>query len=237
MIRDIRNRNEGTSASELLVVVFIFSLFLVAFYATLDVGMKTWKIGEVRSDLQTTAEIVMKRIITEIQNSSAVALNVFYDPADSNISAYLCFETPIYDGSIQSDPNTGELLWQGHVLYFTLPDREDEDYNTKILYRKYLPHNNTAPYKSTDRTVAVLLEDIDTYLNDSSASEGESIKKVCHKLTEVKFEHTGCIVNIELIFQENFRQSKDAKVSFSTGRDKDFGTERFILKSSVKARN
>ena len=76
-------RNSGLTLVELCIVIGMFMLFLLTFYATMDVGLKSWKIGEVRSDIQTTAETVMKRITGEIENTNSVAINAF-TPSDPN---------------------------------------------------------------------------------------------------------------------------------------------------------
>ncbi|MEQ8171596.1 MAG: hypothetical protein ABRQ38_22090 [Candidatus Eremiobacterota bacterium] len=234
-------RNSGVTLIELCIVIGIFMLFLLAFYATMDVGLKSWKIGEVRSDIKTTAETVMKRITTELGNANSVAINVF-TPADPNDpNAYICFETPVYDGDVMSEPNTGDLLWQGHVIYYTLPDGGDHDFNTKMLYRRYIPHETVYPYKSSDRTVATLLDNIngnlDSGLSGTEMSQGQVIRKICTRISHVTFVHLGSIINIELGFVENFRKSRDARVSFSASGTGNIGTERYILKNSVKPQN
>ncbi len=220
---------------ELMIVVGIFFLFLIAFYATMDVGLKQWKIGEVRSDLQTTGEWVMRRMVSELQNSSSVAIYATYDPADPNDTTCLVFETPIFNSSVQSSSTTGDLYWQGHILYYTLSDPSDTEYDTKILYRRFVPHSATLPV--TDRTAATLLDDATTasYLNITPPASPGTFRVVCDSLTRVCFEHNGCIVNIQMEFMENIRKSDDARVSFQTGHD--LGTDRFVLKNSIKPKN
>lgn len=232
----MKNKNSGLTLIELCIVIGIFMLFLLTFYATMDVGLKSWKIGEVRSDLQTTAETVMKRMASELGNADSVAINVFTPPDPNDQNAYICFETPVYEGEVLSDPNTGDVLWQGHVIYYTLTDSSDHNFNTKILYRKYIPHNTVFPYKSTDRTVATLLDNINSKLT-STETGAEKLRKICTRISHVKFVHTGSIVNIELGFVENFRKSRDARVSFSASGTGNVGTDRYILKSSVKPKN
>lgn len=232
----ILSKEKAVTLVELMIVIGIFFLFLLAFYATMDVGLKQWKLGEVKSDVQGTAEWVMKRMVNELENSNSVAIDAFYDPMDSNVTPYLSFETPVYNGVMKSDSNTGDLLWQGHILYFTLDDPSESLYNTKILYRKYIPHNTTSPYDTVDRTSATLLDNITGYLiSTANSASGEHIKEVCGDVTSVRFSHSGCIVYIEIELEENVRKSEDAKVNVATGAD--VGTDRFVLKSSVKPRN
>jgi len=42
---------------------------------------------------------------------------------------------PMYRGQLVRDANTAKPLWQGHVLYYALKDTDDNEFNTKILYR------------------------------------------------------------------------------------------------------
>jgi prepilin-type N-terminal cleavage/methylation domain-containing protein len=234
-------KKQGLTLIELMVVVSIFMLFLLAFYAVMEVGLKSWKIGEVRSDIQSTGETVIKRLISELQNGNSIALNAFTpsDPNDPN--AYICFETPVYDGEFQSDPNSGDPIWQGFVIYYTVKDNSDNYFNTKILYRRYIPHNISSPYKTTGKTVASLLPNIEsklvTSLTGTEVTQGQTLKRVCGRISYVKFKQVGSIVNIELSFIENFRQSKDARVSFSQDGNFKTGTEKFILRNSVKPKN
>ena len=225
-------KKTGITLLELMIVVGIFFLFLLAFYATMDVGLKQWKIGEVRSDLQTTGEWVMRRMVSELQNANAVAIYADYSTTDPN-DATLCFETPIFNGLVQSSSTTGDLYWQGHILYYTLSDPNDTENETKILYRRFIPHDTTLPI--TDRTSATLLDNITDYTDLDAATDPETFRKVCDSLTRVCFEHNGSIVNIQLEFQENVRKSDDARVSVATGSN--VGTDRFVLKNSIKPKN
>jgi hypothetical protein len=222
---------------EVCVVMFIFSLFLIAFYAAMDFGLKSWKIGEVRSDLKVTAAWVLKRMMSDLENSNSVAI-IAYSPSDPNLTPYLSFETPVYNGEVQHDTNTGKLLWQGHIVYYAL---KDEDDNSKLLYRRYIPHNKTSPYRSDNRFLATFLPNTGSYINEkeltsSETGEGQNLRKICGKLKSITWFEAYGMVDIELSFQENFRKSKDARVSFATGNDKS-GTEKYFLKGNIKPRN
>jgi hypothetical protein len=236
-------KEKAVTLIELMMVISMFMLFLLAFYATMEVGLKSWKIGEVRSDIQTSGETVMKRITGELQNADSIALNV-YTPSDPNEpNAYICFETPVYEGKIQCEPNSGDPLWQGYVIYYTLNDSTDDSFNTKILYRRYIPHNTSSPYKSTGRTAASLLSGITdklaVSLTVSEQEEGQEIKRICKRIIYSKFQQSGSIINIELGFVENIRKSKNARVAFAPGGNNavNSGTERFVIKNSVNPKN
>ncbi|MEQ8192524.1 MAG: hypothetical protein ABRQ39_31455 [Candidatus Eremiobacterota bacterium] len=231
----------GLTLMEICVVMFIFSFFLIAFYAAMNFGLKAWKIAEVRSDLKVTAAWVLKRMIAELENANSIAIQTCAT-SDPNLSSYICFETPVYNGEIQHDSGSGKLLWQGHIIYYDIKDNEDNIFNRKILYRRYVPHNKTSPYKSDNRFLATFLSDISNYTDDRSLSsaeenEGQILKKLCDKIKSITLYEAYGMVDIELNFQENFRKSKDARVSFSAGGNDKSGTEVYSLKGSVKPRN
>jgi len=238
---DVRplNKISGFTLVELCVVMGIFSMFLIAFYITLEVGLKTWKIGEVRSDLQTTSQVVIKRLSSDIANTNADTVESS-DPMDPN--AYICFETPLYNGKLQLDTDTEKPLWQGHILYYTLDDPNDLDYDTKLLYKRYVPHNTVDPYKSEDRLLATFLADVPSYIDDreldpNDIAEGQTLRRLCDSVASMTFDELYGTVDVEIIFQENFRKSKDAKVMFSSSGDDHIGTERYIVKCTVRPAN
>jgi len=68
-------KNSGVTLLELMVVISIFFLFLFAFYAALDTGLKSWKMGEVRADLKTKGELIMKRLVSELEESNPLAID------------------------------------------------------------------------------------------------------------------------------------------------------------------
>jgi len=239
MIRQFFNKCHGFTLVELSIVVSIFFLFLIAFYITLEVGLKTWKMGEVASDLQSTSAIVIKRMANDIQNTNSVTVEV-NDSGDP--IPYLCVDTPIYNGEIQHDPATQALLWQGHLLYYALYDPDDYDFDTKILYRRYVPHNHVDPYKSTDRYVATFLYDVPSYVDDreltvDEVNEGQTLKRVCNRLSVVKFDEDSGVVDIELKFQQSLRESRDTRVIFAPSGDKNIGVDKLIVKYTIQPRN
>jgi len=229
----------GFTLVELCIVMGIFSMFLIAFYITLEVGLKTWKIGEVRSDLQTTSHVVIKRLSNDIASTNADTV-VSSHPMDAN--SYICFETPFYNGRLQLDPHTEKPLWQGHILYYTLDDPNDLDYGTKILYKRYVPHNKVDPYKSEDRLLATFLPDVPSYIDDreldpNDIAEGQSLRRLCDSVESMTFKELYGTVDVEIIFKENFRKSKDARIMFSSSGDDHIGTERYIVKCTVRPAN
>lgn len=226
----------GFTLVEMCVVMGMFALFLMAFYITLKVGFKSWKIGEVRADLNTTAEIVMKRMKSDVENAN---FEVIETSELNGPTPYICFETPFYNGQLQMDK--GKPVWQGHILYYALKDPTDKNYNTSILYKRYIPHNQLSPYKSENTLVATFLYDLPSYIDDTELTLyeqeiGQTLRKVCDRLSFVSFEELYGTVSIELEFKENFRNSKTSRVMFETGSN-DIGTEILSVKYTVTARN
>lgn len=226
----------GLTLLEMCIVVGMFGLFLIVFYTTLKVGLKTWKIGEVRADLSTTAEVVMKRMKSDIENASFEVIETNYI---TDSTPYICFETPIYNGQFQMD--NGKPIWQGHILYYALKDPEDKNYDTKVLYKRYVPHNTEDPYLSENTLVATFLYDLPSYIDDTELTlyeqeQGQTLRKICDRLSFISFEELYGTVSLELEFKENFRNSKTSKVMFETG-SQNIGTETLSVKYTITARN
>jgi hypothetical protein len=224
--------------TEMLVVMAIFSLFILGFYITLNVGMESWKMGAVKSDLQCTGNIIISRLKSELTNSNALTVKT-YSPVDPNGDPYLCFSTAFYNGELQKD-SLDHLLWQGYILYYTLSDPNDTDFHRKILYRRYIPYNGVYPYQSTNTTLALILPNVSIYAVDSELTsteinEGQTLKKVAERISQISFNDLYGTVDTNLTLKENFRRSKNYKVIFnSTG---DNGTDRFNIAVSIRPRN
>ena len=52
----------GITIVELIVVTFIFSLFMMGIYTALEVGMKSWQLGEAKADVYQNAQAILYRI-------------------------------------------------------------------------------------------------------------------------------------------------------------------------------
>jgi hypothetical protein len=227
----IKNNRSGVTLLEMGIVIAIFSLFLVAFYSVLDVGMKMWKIGAVKADVQSTARVVMKKIISELEYSDNMSVQVMTSPEKA-----VCFETPVYNGEVQRDPNTGDVLWQGYITYFTCDDPGFTPAGTrKILYRRYEPHQKVSPYRTTDRTFATIPSQIiiNPLLPAADITAGCTIKKTCDRLSDVEFIQSGSTVNINLTFIDDVRTSKTGRVLFSSSGSDKTGKYSFSYSSSA----
>ena len=232
---------KGITFTELCVTMGIFSLFIFAFYATLEVGLKTWKMGEVRADLQSVGEVLIRRLANDIADTNADTLEV-NDPNSPAAPPFLCFETARYNGQKQLDSHSQKPLWQGHIIYYALDDPEDSDYNTKNFYKRYIPHNKTSPYYSDDRLLATFLSDIPSYLYDSTLTatelgEGQTLKKVCNRVSKLTLKEQYGTVDITVILQENFRKSENAKVMFSATGNDNIGTEKYVIQCTIRPRH
>ncbi len=233
------SKNKGLTLLEVSIVIAIYSLFLIAFYTILDVGLKGWKIGAVRADLQSTSEIIVDRMKGDQENASSLTIEV-NEP--NGPVPYVCIDTPLYNGDLQLDPNTQAPLWQGHILYYTLYDPSDKDFNTSILYRRYVPHKKTYPYKSNDRLVSTLLYDIDTYVDDTELTlyeidQGQTLRRISDRISMARFAQDSGIINAELELKENFRKGKNFRISFTSNGSNNTGTERIFINYSITPRN
>ncbi len=232
--------NSGLTLIEIIVVILIFSLFMLVIYSTIDLGFKLWKLGEVSSDIQTKSESVLRRIFTELRNANSSAI-VFNEPDDPNSlyhsdTPYLCFDTPLSGGEVQYKQDSGDILWQGFILYYALEDPDDTA--MKILYRRYIPHNPSYPHYSTDCLTPGLadpndaLDWITVRPPLAVTGDGQSLS-ICSKISDVKFDYKSCTVKIEMEFREKIKRSKGAKVTFEGGDS----TYKFRLETSVKPVN
>jgi prepilin-type N-terminal cleavage/methylation domain-containing protein len=207
---------KGLSLVEMIIVLTIFSLFLIFMYATFDVGMKSWQLGAVRSELQQTAEVAMKRITKELAYTTITSLKI------DNSAKNIVFETPIdlSSGEFKYDDNIGVSLWQGYVLYYTSSTSKGI-----LLYRKYMSRT------SIGRTVSSfpLIFPSSTTLYSSGGNV------IARNLIAINFLKDGPIITVTIKYQKNIRSN--APVVIAGGGTTKTGTENFEIKSSVEPKN
>ena len=235
-----KRKMTGLTLAEISVVILLFSLFMIVIYSTLDVGFKMWKIGEVKGDLQTRGEILVRRITMEIKNANiyAIVVNETTDPNSTYYSTtpYLCFDTASHNGTLQFDKDSGDLMWQGFIFYYALDDPDKAGH--KILYRRYVPHNKSSPFLSTDLLNPQLAEPdiINTWILDrppvSSLTKGETLT-ICTDVKRVDFSLKNDLVSMDFDFEKNIKNSDNSKVMV-TGKN---AVYRFTISTSVKPEN
>lgn len=237
---------KAVSLIEIIIVISIFSLFLLGFHLVLNTGLKNWKMGEMKSDIQGSAEIVMKRMITELQLANAMGLQVDTAGHDMDLGGgkikkvheFICFETPVRNGILMYDSKKmGNPYWQGYIIYFVLP-QDSTGAVSKKLYRRYIPHDLPAEpdpgWEGKTDAVPMLMTELMNRLN-TDVTGNEILKPVSTDLTYADFSINGCIVNLELAYSREIR--KNSNVSFSTAPNPGGGIERFVIKNAVEPKN
>ncbi len=210
-------KEKGHTILEMAMVAAVFSLFLVFMYATFDMGLKSWQIGSIRSELQQSAEVAIKRIIKDLTCTNMSSLVI--GPSGE----YIAFESPI---SITTrdfvyDPNNGLPEWQGHIIYFTLPSDKDGI----VLYRKYINRGagkaniNPLSLPSPINTSTYLVADDDA-------------RVMARNLKSINFNKYGSNITVTIKYIKDIR--KNASVNFSAQGK---GIEEFELISSVIPKN
>jgi len=219
MKRNIR----GFTLSELIVYIMIFGLFMLGVYATLEAGMKTWRIGEVKVDIYQKAQVAMSYILKDFSYSNWVSAQL--DPNDPN-SRYICFETPISNStySVSIDLNRSSPIWQGHVLYYSVPSGDQIN-----IYRYYKERT----FKSSSPSMLVP----STYVGKTSpVSSGDIIRVICQGAEDLVFKQQENKLVIFMSFKKNIRQGSNVMFN-QQGTKADAGTEIFMLKASVVPKN
>ena len=83
---------KGLTILELIISCIVFSLFLFAIYATMDIGLKSWQLGETKSDLHQKAEIVLNRVVRDFSATSHLSVQIDNDGDPDTLNEFICFE-------------------------------------------------------------------------------------------------------------------------------------------------
>ncbi len=228
----------GLTLVELIIVILIFSLFMIVIYSTLDVGFKMWKLGETRTDVESKSESFIRRMAMELRTSNAYAI-IFNEPDDANSvyhsdTPYICFETSVYNGQVAYKEDTGDILWQGFILYYAIEDLKDP--NCRILYRRYVPHYSSDPYYS-DNTANPQMADpnsVKQWITERPPASvaGQSLT-ACGKVKNVDFNYKNSLVSMKFEFEERVRGSTTSRVMVA-GKGSVY---KFTIETSVKPEN
>ncbi|MEQ8169094.1 MAG: hypothetical protein ABRQ38_09375 [Candidatus Eremiobacterota bacterium] len=216
--QNISGNTKGYNLLELTIGIAIFFLFMTGIYSSFDVGLKSWQIGNTRSELQQSAEVAMKRLLSELIISTPVSIQMSPDK-------YIAFESPVNPVEAKFERDESDLgipLWQNHIIYYVLP--EDGDSTKYILYRNFQT-------RTPSRTPQKILNPELMCLSKGSAN----IKVLARNLSGVKFEKSGNVINITFKYKK--RIASNASVAFSSGGDKNKGIEELEIKNSVEPRN
>lgn len=216
-------RQKGHTILELAMVVVIFSLFLIFIYTTFEVGLKTWQIGSIKSELQQSAEVAMKRIVRDLSMTTLATLVI--GPSGD----YIAFENPVDYSTGQfsyDDQKRGLPKWQGHIIYFTKPSQK----NGLILYRRYVSRPSGGANINPLYLSPLIIGGTYLIVDDNA-------KALARNLEKINFKREGAAITITINYSENIRTN--ARVNFSDQGDPSVnkGTEKFELKSSIMPKN
>ncbi len=220
----------GMTILELVISVIVFGLFLLAVYATMNVGLKSWQLGESKSDLNQKAEVTLQRILRDIKYTNMISMQIENYGEPNMINDFICFESPVNftQGTFKVDyKNVGLPVWQGHILYYT----KEPDFSSakKDLFRKFQPRPNPSIYPLT---LTKTLTGLNIYINDTS---GSNISTVAKDIYSIDFDRYGTKITVAVCFKKHIRT--EASVSFEPGSSAETGIEVVELKASVNPSN
>ena len=219
----------GITLMELVIVVAIFSLFLVGVFAAVDMGMKTWQMGEVKSDVHLKARIALNNIIRDFGSSTWLSARIHGTAPDFN--QYLAFETPVDSstGNFVIDTDTSQPEWQGHIIYYMYQDYSDPSGKKSDLYRRYKPRTtpSTVPLALTEPQILASI--------NTSVPSDEALRTIAKDIYSVSFSQKETRLVVSICFKVNIRS--EASVMFNAGHDKDIGNEILEMKTSITPKN
>ncbi len=217
----------GLTIFELVISSIVFSLFFAAVYAAMDVGLKSWQLGESKTNIQQRVEILLNRIVKEVTYSNIFSLQIF-SSSDPNSLSYLCFETAINKNNNdftvdRSLTGMGCPLWQGHILYYI--QKDGKDVTRKNVYRQFIDRDNPSiqPLK------------LSPIINFTSDISSPNVRTVVKDIYSMDLSIDENILTVRVSFKQHIRSH--ASVAFSPGVDSRKGVEIITMKSVVKVKN
>jgi len=243
-----RNR-KGITIVELIIVSIVFSLFLVAIYTILDAGLKSWNMGQTRTDLQNSGQVVIRRMVRELTMASQNSLmwdRNGYNRALAHIGGtdivheYIVFETPIRDSAFAyQEDNFGTPLWQGYIAYYVLPQDSDTASDgknpPKILYRRYMPH--IAQRTMPSPLPLAMVEPKFIPPPCPPAEPGPDPVPIAKNVDTFDVIRDGFIVQIKIIYRKPPVEGKEDSPHYSVAGTANKGVELFELQASVEPKN
>ncbi len=211
-----RCQEKGFSIIEIAVTMVVFSLFLMFMYATFAVGLKTWQIGAIRSELQQSAEVAMKRIVRDLTFTTITSLTI---DGDGHVIVFETSVDPVSGEFIYND-NSGAPVWQGYVLYYTTGSP-----NNLVLFRRYIARTDIS--KTPSSFPMVFPFSSGTYCNKGAT--------LARNLDGINFQQSGPIITVKITYEKNINSS--ARVAIMEGKSPKTGTERFEITSSIETKN
>lgn len=202
---------------EMMLSITIFSLLLVTIFMVLNIGLKSWQLGEMSSSNQQAAEVAMQRITGELKISNRITCT--FDKANAADPDYICFESPMDGEDFKTDSTTKNPLWQSHIIYYILPCSSDSEKN--ILYRRVMPHASSV--------IAIVLNNL-TILSYLTPDEigGEKPRVIVRDVEKFEIKQgEGNLIHITLVcartmddkklaYEQDFNRGVKASITVST---------------------
>lgn len=230
MIKKFFLLEKGHTIIEMIVSVIVFSLILIAIFEILNIGLKCWQLGDISTETQQSAEVAMKRIMGELKYSNTYTCEC----GIINDSEYVTFDTALNGGRVEYEFYSQTPIWQSHIIYYTIYD-PDSFSNTKILFRRYIPHfNGPLPRAFTNMPLVKPFPDFLTDNTNVSGSDDEILKVVSRNVK--KFEVIKDINNLITINLICSRSMGEKKMAYEQNFDKNIKTT-INVSSSVAPRN
>ena len=192
----------GVTVAELAVVILIFSFFMIGVYAVMDAGMKSWQIGETKTDLNQKAQVVMNCITKDFRYSTWLSTEIDNQGTPAQLNEYICFETPVNNvtGTIDYNLSTfNSPVWQGYVCYYIYPrwkvnPSPDIKRNLYRHYKKIItPVSMPATLSSAD-----ILSNIDI----TTPPSGDIIRTVAKDIYLIDFEQNKTLLTVTINFKK-----------------------------------
>jgi hypothetical protein len=212
---------------ELVVVIVVFSLFLVAIYSILDAGVKGWNMGQNRTEIQNSGEVIVKRMAHEISMCSKISLVV--DPNGQ----YISMESSMLNGEYKYDQdNAGFPYWQAYIIYYLYKDPNgDPNTSTNKLYRNYISH----PARVTPVPLSNLSIHSCIIPPPSPTAENKPVAINVDTFNVAVKGADNSLVNIRLLYRKE--PVKKGKIYSVSGTSEAKGTEIFELQASAEVKN
>ena len=227
-------KDNGFTIAELALVIVIFSFILIGIYTILDAGLKSWNIGQKRTDIQNNGEIILRRMVRELSIASQRSLVLDtagrVRPEGDTVHEHIAFEIPVRDGEFKYQKDKfGTPLWEGYVLYYLYIDPANPDDTTisKKLYRRYIDH--------TESAMPVPVRNISSYLT-VPANPSPDHKEIATNVDTFDVTRDGFIIKIRLGYKKSI-STREGKNYSIAGTSNSKGTEYFELQASVEPKN
>ena len=196
-------KEKGHTLLEVVMSVIIFSLIMVTITSLLNIGLKSWQIGEASTDSQNAAQVTVQRLKSDLSFSCKGSCNF---GTDLNGDTYLAFETAFSQtGTFKLDTITRTPLWQAYIVYYTHKEKPSDKF--RILYRKRIDHNICSVAKKPLLPPNIPF-DIDLNVTGQSKIMAKSVEKfeVTENVDLIKI-HLICTRNIgerKLPYEQDF---------------------------------